>query len=59
VAAPSERQENQLETQAAWQGGIQARARRLKTKRFRGVCIKIKVGLRVHISISEQENIYL
>jgi hypothetical protein len=32
-------------------------ARRLKTKRFRGVCNKIKVGLRVHISTSEQQKI--
>jgi hypothetical protein len=41
---------------SCWQGGIQARA-----KRFRGVCKKIiKVGLCVHISISEQEkNIFI
>jgi hypothetical protein len=39
VAARSERQEKQ-QKQAAWQGGIQAQARRFKTKRFRGYAIK-------------------
>jgi hypothetical protein len=55
VAAPSERQEKQYQKQAAWQGGIHAQARRLKTKRLRVVCNKIKVGLRVHISTAEKQ----
>jgi hypothetical protein len=55
LAAPSEQQEKQLQKQAAWQGIIHAQARRLKTKRFRRVCNKIKVGLPVHISPSEQQ----